>query len=439
MSTGRYDLHVEPGGRLRGRARVPGDKSISHRAVLLGGIAEGETRIEGFLEGGDTLATLAAFEGMGIEAERDGTLVCLGGRGRDGVSSPKGALDLGNSGTAMRLLAGLLAGLRIDAVLTGDASLRARPMRRIIEPLQAMGARIEAASGGRAPLRVRASGVLRGIRYRLPMASAQVKSCILLAALGANGTTEVTEPAITRDHTERMLRAFGCAVETNGLAIALEGGTALSGCRIEVPGDLSSAAFFLVGASIAEGSALTLEDVGVNPTRNGLLKVLEAMGAKVELQHPRLAGGEPIADLVVHAAPLSGIEIPPEWVSLAIDEFPALMVAAAAAEGVTTVRGAEELRVKESDRIDAMADGLRRLGIRCQTYPDGIRVVGGEIAGGRVRSFGDHRVAMALAMAGLRAREPVIVDDCRNVATSFPGFAGLARRLGLGISPGEGR
>lgn len=426
---------IEPGGRLTGELRVPGDKSISHRSVMLGAIAEGETRVDGFLQGADALATLRAFREMGVSvAGPEDGCVRIQGVGLHGLRPPAGALDLGNSGTSMRLLCGLLAGQRFDTVLTGDASLSRRPMRRVTEPLADMGALIETGDGGTAPLRIRGGRTLRGIDYELPVASAQVKSCLLLAGLYAQGETRVTEPAPTRDHTERMLGGFGYPVRRDGATASLRGGGRLQGHRIDVPADISSAAFFLVGASIAPGSELLLHHVGVNPTRTGVIEVLKRMGADITLSDERESGGEPVADIRVRSAPLRGVDIPPEVVPLAIDEFPALFIAAAAAEGRTVLTGAGELRVKESDRIAVMADGLRTLGVEAQPTADGMVIAGGTMTGGRVQAHGDHRIAMAFAMAGLVASGSVVIDDCANVDTSFPGFQGLAARHGLRIS-----
>ncbi|MHB8348079.1 MAG: 3-phosphoshikimate 1-carboxyvinyltransferase [Acidiferrobacterales bacterium] len=440
------DYLIEPGGKLTGRLRVPGDKSISHRCVMLGALADGQTRVNGLLEGEDVLATLAAFRAMGVEAEgpKDGSLV-IQGVGVHGLRAPAAALDMGNSGTAMRLMAGILAGQAFDSVLSGDESLSNRPMRRVAEPLAAMGARIETADGGKPPLRIRGGQRLHGIDYRLPVPSAQVKSALLLAGLYAGGVTRVSEPAPTRDHTERMLRGFGYPVDTDGSTISLRGGGALTACAIDVPADISSAAFFLVGAAITPGSDLVLEHVGVNPTRIGMLNILRAMGAAIEVVNERTIGGEPVADLRVTGGRLHGISIPQDQVPLAIDEFPALFIAAACAEGQTRLSGAGELRVKESDRIAVMAEGLQRLGVDSRETPDGIIIQGGNLGlrrdGAEVDSHGDHRVAMAFAMAALRAGGAIRVRDCRNVATSFPGFASLAARAGLAIraiGPGAG-
>ncbi|MDX1431905.1 MAG: 3-phosphoshikimate 1-carboxyvinyltransferase [Gammaproteobacteria bacterium] len=426
---------IAPGGCLRGTLRVPGDKSISHRAVMLASIAEGTSEIRGFLQGEDTLATAAAMRAMGVamDAPAGGDML-VHGVGLRGLSRPQTSLDLGNSGTAMRLLPGILVGQAFDARLVGDASLSRRPMERIIAPLTTMGAHIDAARGDTPPLVIHGrSAALTAIDYALPVASAQVKSCLLLAGLYAQGTTRIEEPAPSRDHTERMLEAFGHAVERSGQVVAVDGGARLRGTHLEVPGDISSAAFFLVGASIAPGSDLTIEGVGVNATRCGVIDVLRAMGADIEILNRRDAGAEPVADVRVRAAPLKGVAIPEHLVPLAIDEFPALLVAAACAEGETLLTGARELRVKESDRIAAVADGLSRLGVHAEPLDDGMRVRGGAMTGGRVASRGDHRIAMAFAMAGLRAAAPVTIEDCAPVATSFPGFAALARGAGLAI------
>jgi 3-phosphoshikimate 1-carboxyvinyltransferase len=428
----RIDYLVSPGGALVGKVRVPGDKSISHRAVMLGSIAEGETYVKGFLEAEDALATLSAFRQMGVTVERPspGELI-IHGVGRHGLKAPAEPLYLGNSGTSMRLLCGLLCGQPFDSILTGDASLSRRPMRRVTEPLKKMGAAIETTPEGTAPIRIFGGRKLTGIHYQMPVASAQVKSALLLAGLYAEGETCVLEPAPTRDHTERMLEGFGYRVLREGNRVCLEGGGKLIGRDLDVPADISSAAFFLVGASIAAGSEVLLEHVGVNPTRTGVIEILRLMGAKIELLHPREVGGEPVADLKVAYAPLHGIRIPEELVPLAIDEFPVLFIAAACAEGETVLSGAAELRVKESDRIQVMAEGLNTLGVDARATPDGMIIRGGRIGSGRVDSHGDHRIAMAFAIAALAAQGPIEIQDCANVATSFPSFAHLARHLGL--------
>jgi 3-phosphoshikimate 1-carboxyvinyltransferase len=426
---------LQPGGALTGRVRVPGDKSISHRAIMLGAIAEGQTEISGFLEGEDSLATLNAMRAMGvaIDGPRSGRVV-VDGVGLHGLDAPAGPLDLGNSGTSMRLLCGLLAGQAFDVELIGDGSLMKRPMRRVTEPLAAMGARISTTDAGTAPLRIVGGQRLRGIDYHMPVASAQVKSSLLLAGLYASGRTCVAEPAPTRDHTERMLAGMGYPVQRGQGTACLTGGAKLGARRIDVPADISSAAFFLVGASIAPGSDLVLEHVGINPTRTGVLEILRLMGADIRVMEMAEIGGEPVADLRVRTAQLRGVEIPRELVPLAIDEFPVLFVAAACAQGRTVLTGAEELRVKESDRIQVMAEGLQALGAKAVPTADGMIIDGGALSGGRVDSGGDHRIAMSFSIAALRAQGEVTIDDCANVDTSFPGFVSLAGGAGLKIA-----
>ncbi|MCP1642722.1 3-phosphoshikimate 1-carboxyvinyltransferase [Pseudomonas citronellolis] len=426
---------AQPGGRLSGRVRVPGDKSISHRSIMLGSLAEGTTEVAGFLEGEDALATIQAFRDMGvvIEGPHHGR-VTVHGVGLHGLKPAPGPIYLGNSGTSMRLLSGLLAAQPFDSTLTGDASLTKRPMNRVAKPLREMGAVIETAAEGRPPLTIKGGQKLTGMHYDMPMASAQVKSCLLLAGLYAAGETSVTEPAPTRDHTERMLRGFGYPVEVEGSTAKVESGHKLSATNIEVPADISSAAFFLVAASIAEGSEIVLEHVGINPTRTGVIDILKLMGADITLENQREVGGEPVADLRVRSAKLKGIDIPEDLVPLAIDEFPVLFVAAANAEGRTVLRGAEELRVKESDRIQVMADGLLALGVKCEPTPDGIIIDGGAYGGGEVWSHGDHRIAMSFSVASLRASAPIRIHDCANVATSFPNFLGLAAGAGIRVA-----
>jgi 3-phosphoshikimate 1-carboxyvinyltransferase len=428
------DYRVTPGGVVSGTLRIPGDKSISHRSIMLGSLAEGITEVTGFLEGEDSLATLQAFRDMGvvIEGPSDGRVV-IHGVGLNGLKAPAGPLYLGNSGTSMRLLSGLLAGQSFDVMLTGDESLSKRPMERVAVPLRQMGAVIETEEGGRPPLRIKGGQSLKGINYHLPMASAQVKSCVLLAGLYADGSTSTTEPAPTRDHTERMLSGFGYSVRRTGAVAELCGGGELLATSIDVPADISSATFYMVAAAIAPGSDLTLPHVGINPTRTGVINILQMMGADIELLNQTEVGGEPVADIRVRYAPLKGIDIPREQVPLAIDEFPALFVAAACAEGQTVLSGAEELRVKESDRIQAMADGLQTLGVDVQPTPDGIIIQGGAIGGGVVDSEDDHRIAMSFAIAGLRAKDSILIKNCNNVATSFPGFVALANQAGLNV------
>ncbi len=426
---------AQPGGSLSGRIRVPGDKSISHRSIMLGSLAEGTTEVEGFLEGEDALATIQAFRDMGvvIEGPHHGR-VTVHGVGLHGLKAPAGPLYMGNSGTSMRLLSGLLAAQPFDTELTGDPSLSKRPMNRVAKPLREMGAQIETGPEGRPPLRIKGGQKLTGMHYEMPMASAQVKSCLLLAGLYAAGETAVTEPAPTRDHTERMLRGFGYPVSVEGATARVESGHKLTATHIEVPADISSAAFFLVAASIAEGSELVLEHVGINPTRTGVIDILKLMGGDITLENQREVGGEPVADIRVRSAKLKGIEIPEDLVPLAIDEFPVLFVAAACAEGRTVLRGAEELRVKESDRIQVMADGLKACGVKAEPTPDGIVIDGGPIGGGEVWAHGDHRIAMSFSIASLRASAPIRIHDCANVATSFPNFLALCAEVGVRVA-----
>jgi 3-phosphoshikimate 1-carboxyvinyltransferase len=414
--------------------RVPGDKSVSHRAVMLASIAEGSSRISGFLEGEDTRATARILAQLGVRIEAPAANVrIVHGVGLHGLRASGAPLDCGNAGTGMRLLAGLLSGQAFDSVLVGDDSLQRRPMQRVIEPLAAMGARIEAMPGGLPPLRVCGGARLAGRQHATAVASAQVKSAILLAGLYADGRTSVAEPTPTRDYTERMLRAFGYEVEASPGFAALSGGGRLLATDIEVPADFSSAAFFIVAASIVPGSDLVIEAVGINPRRTGLLQALRLMGADIESGAVRDLQGEPVADLHVRHAPLRGIEVPLELVPDMIDEFPALFAAAACADGVTVVRGAEELRVKESDRIASMAAGLRALGTRIDERADGAVIHGGPLHGGSADSHGDHRIAMSLAVAAQCVSGEVRIDDVANVATSFPGFTALAASLGMDV------
>lgn len=426
---------VRPAKKIVGTIKVAGDKSISHRSVMLSSLAEGVSHITGFLEGEDSLATLQAFRDMGvlIEGPDNGKLI-IHGVGLRGLKAPPGPLYLGNSGTSMRLLMGLLAGQNFDTELRGDASLTKRPMERVAKPLREMGAVIET-TGGRAPVKITGQGKLSKIEWTMEVVSAQVKSAILLAGLYSEDGVSVTELDITRDHSERMLRGFGCQLHTEGLtAKFLAGKKVLTAQNIEVPSDISSAAFFLVAASITEGSDLTLTHVGINPTRTGVIDILKLMGANIELSNQKEVGGEPVADIRVRYAPLTGIRIPKELVSLAIDEFPVIFIAAACAQGVTTLGNAEELRVKETDRIAVMAEGLKNLGIKNTVFDDGISIVGGQLSGGEVHSQGDHRIAMAFSVASLRATTNIVIKDCANVATSFPNFVELANSVGLQIA-----
>ena len=429
-------FQVQPGGSLRGEIRVPGDKSMSHRSIMLGSLANGVTHVTGFLNAEDAMSTLQAFRDMGVRIEGPvNGEVTIYGVGKHGLKQAEKPLYLGNSGTSMRLLSGLLAGQAFDSVLTGDKSLESRPMRRVTQPLALMGAVIETQSDGTAPLTIRGqAGALKAIHYDMPIASAQVKSCLLLAGMYAEGETSVTEPAPTRDHTERMLSGFGYPVRRSGSTASISNQGDLTATQIDVPSDISSAAFFLVGASIAADSDVTLKHVGINPTRTGVIDILRLMGADIEVLNERSVGGEPVADLRVRSSQLHGINIPEELVPLAIDEFPVLFVAAACAKGKTVLTGAKELRVKESDRIQVMADGLQILGVDAQPTEDGMVINGSPIGTGRVDSHGDHRIAMSFSIAGLRASGQITIEDCANVNTSFAEFKDLATSLGLQLS-----
>ena len=423
------------GGPLSGSVRVPGDKSMSHRAVMFGALAVGTTEVKGFLPGADTLATLAAFEQLGVQIERtsDDRLI-IQGVGLHGLTQPDQPLDMGNSGTGMRLMAGILAAQPFPSTLIGDHSLSGRPMGRVLNPLAQMGAQVGSADGQKPPLQFMPVKTLKAIDYRLPMASAQVKSCVLIAGLYAEGVTRVVEPAPTRDHSERMLRGFGYQVKTAGAEVSLAGGGQLSACRVQVPGDISSATFPLIAALITPGSELLLEGVGINPTRDGVLRILAKMGARIEQSNHREEGGEPVADLRVFGSELKGIRIDGELVALAIDEIPALAVAAACAQGTTTIADAGELRVKESDRISSTVAGLQVLGVDVEERPDGMVIRGGKLRGGQVDAAGDHRLAMAFAVASLRATGPIEILDCDNVVTSFPNYVALMSEIGLDIN-----
>jgi 3-phosphoshikimate 1-carboxyvinyltransferase len=429
---------VAPGGTVTGTLTVPGDKSISHRALMLGALAQGETHIRGFLDGEDCLATARALAALGVRIERPApTEVRVHGAGAGALHAASAPLDMGNAGTAMRLMMGLLAPQTFDATLIGDASLMRRPMERVAQPLRAMGARIDT-QAGRPPVVIHGTPQLRSIEYTLPVASAQVKSALLLAGLAASGRTVLKEPAPSRDHTERMLRAFGVRLEQHAGTIALEGGQHLRATALEVPADFSSAAFFLVAGLLAAAQPLRLTNIGVNPTRTGLLELLHLMGADIRVLPRAGATGhnaEPVADIEVRGTPLRGITVPESLVPLAIDELPVFFIAAACASGETLVRGAAELRVKESDRLAAMAAGLTTLGVEHRLLPDGLWIRGApSLAGGIIDSRGDHRIAMAFAVAALRARAPIEILDVTNVATSFPGFEERAHEAGLGLT-----
>lgn len=429
------ELHVSPSKPISGEMVMPGDKSISHRAIMLASIAEGHSEIHNFLAGDDCLATIAAMHTMGvvIEQTEDNTVI-VSGVGKHGLKDPNQILNLGNSGTSIRLLSGLLAGHGINAILEGDASLMTRPMKRVVEPLQSMGAQIVCPNTGKPPITVqRTKKRLKGIEFHSKLPSAQVKSALLLAGLYAEGETTVTESVLTRDHTERMLELFGYPIKRDEKSVTLNGGERLKATTIYIPGDISSAAFFLVAAAMTPGNELIIRDVGVNPTRMGVIHILWEMGARITIENMRQLGNEPMADLHVVGKHLKGIDIPLQHVPLAIDEFPALFIAAANARGTTTLRGAKELRLKESDRIQVMAKGLKTLGIEVETTDDGITIHGGDMTGGTIDSHGDHRIAMAFAMAGFAAKKPIIIQNCQNISTSFPNFVELARSYGLSV------
>ncbi len=424
-----YDLLSSPIESFQGEITVPGDKSISHRSLIFGSIAQGTTVINGFLDGEDCLATLNAFRSMGVRIDGPANqCVVIHGVGKAGLKKPDTVLDCGNSGTSMRLLAGLLAAQNFDSELTGDGSLLKRPMLRISKPLTLMGATIKT-NNGTPPITISGGQCLNGIEYLMPEASAQVKSCILLAGMYAKGTTQITETGISRDHTERMLKTFSYPIEKRGSRLSIKSSGECIATTINIPGDISSAAFFIVATCISPGAHLIIRNVGFNPTRTGIIDILKEMGADIKVLNLRKEGGEPVADLQVRYAPLTGIDISPSLVPLAIDEFPIIFIAAACAQGMTTLRGAKELRLKESDRIGAMADGLVQLGIEAQAFDDGIQIRGGILQGGVVDSRGDHRIAMSFVVAGTKAKDPVLVKNCTNVATSFPSFVATAKSL----------
>jgi len=436
-------FEARPTTHVSGALTVPGDKSISHRALMLAGIAEGRSEVSGFLASEDCLATLAAMRALGVLIDaHSASDVSIHGVGLRGLQAASHDLDMGNAGTAMRLFTGLLAAQPFESRLVGDASLMKRPMERVAKPLREMGAEVHT-HNGTPPVLIGASRGLHGIDYRMPMASAQVKSAVLLAALYADGATSVLAPGVSRDHSERMLAGCGVRLDIEGLRIVLRPPQRLAAFKLNVPGDFSSAAFFIVAGLLgAAGDGLLLQNVGINPTRTGLLEVLRRMGADIEVLNARDSGKEPVADLQIRNSRLRGIAVPPELVPLAIDEFPILFIAAACASGETVVTGAEELRVKESDRIAAMSAGFRALGVSHSVLPDGMRVQGRSdgavFSGGTVDSCGDHRIAMSFGIASLRAAAPIIIRDVANVATSFPGFVNLARAAGLDLIESEG-
>lgn len=423
-------ITIQPAASVRGEITVPGDKSISHRSIMLGAIANGVTTVRGFLRGEDNLSTMHAFRAMGVEIKDDGETIQITGRGLHGLEEPGDVLDCGNSGTTIRLITGLLSGQSFFSVVTGDQYLRKRPMKRVVEPLTRMGARIAGRSGGTlAPLAI-TGGSLTGICYQSPVSSAQIKSSLMLAGLYADGETTVSEPSLSRDHSERMFKLFGASLVRNETGVTVKGGVELTAQEVTVPGDISSAAFFMVAALITPQSELLIKNVGVNPSRTGVIDILQAMGGDIQLLNLRDVSGEPVADILVRSSCLKGIAISGGVVPRAIDEFPAVCVAAARAEGITTIRDARELRVKETDRITAMADNLRKLGITVTESEDGMDITGSDhLLGGTVDSSGDHRIAMSMSVAALVASSAITVTDISCVATSFPTFFPLLEKV----------
>ena len=430
---GNTNFRIEPSNSIIGKANIPGDKSISHRAIILAAIADGESRIKNFLQGEDTLATIRVFQKMGVNIKNDGDIIIVKGVGLHGLRAENPTLDFGNSGTSVRLLSGLLSAQNFSSQLIGDESLMKRPMSRIINPLQKMNAKINCTDLGTLPIKIEGGQKIEGIEYELPIFSAQLKSCLLLAGLYAEGTTKIIENTPTRDHTERMLANFSHSVIKKGNQISIKKADRLIGCEIIVPGDFSSAAYFIVAAILTPNSNIIIENVGVNPTRNAMIKIMKLMGADVELKNERLESGEPVATIYAKTSKLTGIDIPEELVPVAIDELPIILVAAACAKGKTRLSGAAELRVKESDRIQSMLDGFISLGIKVKALEDGMIIEGGQYNGGVINSNDDHRIAMAFSIAGIIAKAPIIINSCKNVATSFPEFIDTAKHLGMNI------
>lgn len=424
------EISIQPIKKIKGTIKVPGDKSISHRAIILGAIAEGETKIKGFLRGEDCLNTIKIFKQMGVSIEENSQgEVLIRGRGLDGLTKPSSTLEAGNSGTTMRLVSGILAGQNFTSTITGDQSLSSRPMKRIIEPLKQMGAKIEAREDNFAPLII-TGGKLKGINYVSQIASAQVKSCLLLAGLYAQGETSVSEPVKSRDHTERMLKYFGLEVRDKGLTVSLSGPARLSGQLVGVPGDISSAAFFIIAAILVNGSEIKIRDIGLNPTRSGIIKVLKQMGTEIIIAKERTDGNEPVGELIIKSSRLKGVKITRELIPFLIDEIPILTVAATQAEGITEISGAKELRVKESDRIKTISSQLNLMGARIEEKEDGMIIHGPtKLKGSRVNTFGDHRMAMSLAIAGLIADGKTTILDTECINTSFPGFMELLKKI----------
>ena len=431
-------FELQPGSCLSGEITVPGDKSISHRAIIMAALAEGVSYLDGFLQSEDSMATVQAFRDMGvvIEGPHKGA-VKVYGVGLQGLCPPPGVLYLGNSGTSMRLLCGLLAAQKFDSVISGDQSLNSRPMERVAAPLRAMGANIQTSATGSAPIYIKGGQKIQAIDYQMPMASAQVKSSILLAALYAEKSSSIEQPAATRDHTEVLMQALGLELQVAGNKVSITPVDQIAGFSLSIPGDISSAAFFIVGAVISKGSDITIKGVGVNPTRLGFIHILRLMGADITLTMQRQNSGEPIADIRVCYSPLQGINISEEYVSIAIDEFPVLFVAASCASGETQIAGLSELRHKESDRISAMVEGLRELGINIEEQAEGVVIQGGQIQGGKVDSRGDHRIAMAFAIAALVSSAEISISNCAQVATSFPEFVEQSARAGIRIRKEE--
>ena len=430
---GNTNFRIEPSNSIIGKVNIPGDKSISHRAIILAAIADGESRIKNFLQGEDTLATIRVFQKMGVNIKNDGDIIIVKGVGLHGLRAENPTLDFGNSGTSVRLLSGLLSAQNFSSQLIGDESLMKRPMFRIINPLQKMNAKINCTDLGTLPIKIEGGQKIEGIEYELPIFSAQLKSCLLLAGLYAEGTTKIIENMATRDHTERMLANFSHSVIKKGNQISIKKADRLIGCEIIVPGDFSSAAYFIVAAILTPNSNIILENVGVNPTRNAMIKIMKLMGADVELKNERLESGEPVATIYAKTSKLIGIDIPEELVPVAIDELPIILVAAACAKGKTKLSGAAELRVKESDRIQSMLDGFISFGIKVKALEDGMIIEGGQYNGGVINSNDDHRIAMAFSIAGIIAKAPIIINSCKNVATSFPEFVDTAKHLGMNI------
>ena len=430
---GNINFRIEPSNSIIGKVNIPGDKSISHRAIILAAIADGESRIKNFLQGEDTLATIRVFQKMGVNIKNDGDIIIVKGVGLHGLRAENPTLDFGNSGTSVRLLSGLLSAQNFSSQLIGDKSLMKRPMSRIINPLQKMNAKINCTDLGTLPIKIEGGQKIEGIEYELPIFSAQLKSCLLLAGLYAEGTTKIIENMATRDHTERMLANFSHSVIKKGNQISIKKADRLIGCEIIVPGDFSSAAYFIVAAILTPNSNIILENVGVNPTRNAMIKIMKLMGADVELKNERLESGEPVATIYAKTSKLIGIDIPEELVPVAIDELPIILVAAACAKGKTKLSGAAELRVKESDRLQSMLDGFISLGIKVKALEDGMIIEGGQYNGGVINSNDDHRIAMAFSIAGIIAKAPIIINSCKNVATSFPEFVDTAKHLGMNI------